>query len=334
MFQAMPPVFAGLNAADSQDAARHLQQIDVPAGQAIMMEGESDQTLAFIAKGSVEVWMGETRVGTSGAREMIGEMELFFPMTRVCSVTAAHDTTLQILTPEAFRELCDVGNPVVYNIERFAIRRLSDRLSALNVEIAGRLQGGIRLKIDRSEPGLLRKLFGSRRDTAPDVEPLEVLKKSEMFSWANQTFVELLVSHFDVVKFEKDHVICEQGDDGDEMWIIGAGEVEIVLVTDASDDSGEVIGQLGPGHAFGDGSIVMNAERTATCVARSPVTALRMKREKYLELHELNDHVGSTFRQGIIRNLVIQLLATTRRYVALQPTLAPSTTEDSHDVWR
>ena len=335
MFQAMPPVFAGLSGAHSQEAAHLLQQVEVPTGEAIMIEGETDQTLAFIAKGSVEVWMGETRVGLAAAREMLGEMELFYPMPRCCSVTASHDTTLHIFTPEAFAELCDRMNPVVYNIERYAIRRLSDRLAAMNREITARSEGGGLLHFDRSEPGLLSRLFGGRKGKVEARDALTVLKSSDMFNWADDHLVASVADHFDPVTFDKDHPICEQGEDGEEMWIIDQGEVEVVLITDEDEDTGETIGRLGPGHAFGDASIAMHAERTATCVARSSVAALEMGREKYLELHGLDDPIGSCFRQGMIRNLITHLLTTTRRYVALQPSLAPANAGPANsDVWR
>ena len=215
MFQAMPPVFAGLDSGDSQDAAHLLQQVDVGTGQAIMMEGESDQTLAFISTGSVEIWMGETRVGTAGAREMLGEMELFYTMPRACSVTAAHDTTLHIFTPDAFAQLCARGNPVVYNIERYAIRQMSDRLAELNRDIKNRSRGGDNLNFDRSTPGLLARLFRRGR-TAPDLAPLDVLMASEMFNWADPQLVGALSEHLELVKHMTDHVICEQGEDGEE----------------------------------------------------------------------------------------------------------------------
>lgn len=334
MFTAMPPVFAGLTPSESQEAAHLLQQVEVPTGEAIMMEGENDQTLAFIGKGSVEVWMGETRVGIAGARDMLGEMELFYPMPRACSVTASHDTILQIFTPEAFTELCNRNNPVVYNIERYAIRRLSDRLATLNREITSRSEGGGLLHFDRSEPGLLARLFKGRQNKVVSREPIDVLMDSDMFNWADSHMVAAVAEHFEPVTFEKDHIICEQGEESDEMWIIDQGEVEVVLVTDEDEDTGETVGRLGPGHAFGDASIAMQGERTATCVARTAVAALQMEREKYLGLHDSNDPIGSTFRQAMIRNLIVHLLTTTRRFVALQPSLAPPKADVGSDVWR
>ena len=278
--------------------------------------------------------MGETKVRKAGAREMIGEMELFYPMTRVCTVTAAHDCTLQIFTPEAYWKLCELGNPLVYNIERFAIRRLSDRLSVLNREITARSEGGSRLHFDHSKPSFLNRLFGGNANKPLAIDPTEVLINSDMFNWAQQNLVASLAADFTVVEFAKDHVICEQGEEGEAMWIIGDGEVEIVVVTDEDDETGEIIGRLGTGHAFGDASIVMHAERTATCVARTPVAALQLTREKYVELHALDNEQGSVFRQGMIRNLVIHLLTTTRRFVALQPVLSHRMTPEMSNIWR
>jgi len=328
----MPVVFRGLSQADAAEAEGFFQQVDVTDGDVIMVEGEEDQTLAFIISGSVEVWMGNTKVGTAGQGDILGEMELFYPMPRACSVTAAYPVSLHILTPENFQALCATGNPIVYQIERASIRRLGDQLRRLNTEIASRSEGQV-LMIDPKEPGLLRRLFSGRNRTS-EVHPAEVLTRSDMFNWAPEPTVHAIAPFFDVQRYDAETVICEQGEDGDRMYVIAQGEVEVVLYTDEEGDSAETVGRLKPGHAFGDASIVMLSERSASCIARSEVYLLEMDRTTFLQLHGQDDHIGSIFRQGMIRNLAIQLIATTRRYLALQSVLRQESSHDSRDIWR
>ncbi|MBA2321103.1 MAG: hypothetical protein H0V89_08105 [Deltaproteobacteria bacterium] len=40
-------------------------------------------------------------------------------------------------------------------------------------------------------------------------------------------------------------------------------------------------------------------------------------RSNFLELHGLDNSIGSVFRQGVIRNLILQLMATTDKLLAL-----------------
>ena len=189
------------------------------------------------------------------------------------------------------------------------------------------------LMLNPRQPGLLKRLF-SRNSAEPKVDPIEVLKSSELFNWASPHIVHAIAGHFQVEKYVKDEVICEQGEDGDRMYIIGSGDVEVVLYTDEDGDNAETIGRLGVGHAFGDGSIAMHSRRTASCLARSPVVTLELSRADYLTLHVADDPIGSVFRQGMVRNLVIQLVATSRRYLALQSVLASTSKRNDRDIWR
>jgi len=313
MLAAYPPVFAGLSLEASQEAASALQQIDVEAGGAIMIQGEEDTTLAFVVSGSCEVWHGDTKIGTAGARDMIGEVELFARIPRVASVTASNHVTLQIMDDESYSALCERGNPVIHAIERASLRRISDRLRAMSNSIRSNSAGTPFALHPRSE-GLLANLMSVfKREETPDVDAAAVLAASDMFSWAPGHLIQEISEAFTVTTFKKDELVCKQGEDGDAMFVLGAGSIEVVLVV--GNDRAESVATLVPGQAFGDASIALRSVRTATCVAREDSVVLCMPRVKYMELHSLDTEVGSIFRQGMIRNLIVQLLATTDRYV-------------------
>ena len=72
------------------------------------------------------------------------------------------------------------------------------------------------------------------------------------------------------------------------------------------------------GQAFGDGSLALRAPRSASCVSRGEVEVLSMGLQKFIELHDADEQGGSAFRQGIVQNLISQLMSTLDRFVDIE----------------
>ena len=136
-----------------------------------------------------------------------------------------------------------------------------------------------------------------------------------MFAWAEGAVVQQIGELFTAEAFDAEHLICKQGEPAEAMWVVADGEVDVVILT--GKDRAEKIATLGPGEAFGDATLALGTPRTASCVCHANVTCLVLPREKYLELYAVDDLVGSTFRQGVARNLVHQLVLAQQRYVEL-----------------
>jgi len=314
MLQALPPVFAGLDPDDVAVAASLLQSLALTAGDVIMEQGEEDTTLAFITTGAASVQVGDVRIGGAGARDVLGLAELFTGIPRVATVVASGPVQLTVLAPEAWMELCEAGNPAVYNIERAAIRRLGERLRWFNQGIAERSRGE-ELKLHPSR-GLFARISKSLRGkAAPDVDAATVLQQSSLFSWADGTVLQQIGESFTAERFEAEHILCRQDEAADRMWIVAEGHVDIVLLT--GPDRAEKLGSVGPGEAFGDATMAMGTSRTASCVSHQEGIALVLERDKYLELFAVDDQAGSVFRQGMVRNLVRQMLAAQKRFIEL-----------------
>jgi len=314
MLQALPPVFAGLDPADIAEASALLQPLALEAGDVIMEQGEEDTTLAFITSGAASITVGDVRVGGAGARDVVGLIELFTGLPRVATITASGPIQLLVLAPEAWTQLCERGHPAVYNIERAAIRRLGERLRYFNQGIAERTAGEA-LEL-HPKSGLFARITKSLRGTsAPDVDPASVLQRSSLYSWADGAVLQRIGECFGAERFEKEHILCRQGEDSDRMWVVAEGHVDVVVMT--APDRAEKLATLGPGEAFGDAAMPTGTARSASCVTHEDGVALVMERDKYLELFAVDDEVGSVFRQGMVRNLVQQILAAQRRFVEL-----------------
>lgn len=310
---ALPPAFAGLDPEDSQEAAACLQPFSLESGDLLMQQGEEDFTMAFVVQGSVSFMDGETRVGGATSRDMIGEVELFGQLPRTATVVASTPTHLLVLAHEQWIELCERGSPAVYNIERLSHRRIADRVRWLAEGVAERSNGS------RPAPGTPRKgligrlssLLGAR---TPSLDASQVLAHSTLFDWADPTVLREIAAHFGVERLGAGSVPCRQGEVGEQAWLVVDGQVDAVVRVGGS---AETIAELGPGQAFGDGTLAQHAPHIASFVCKTDVVALTISRDRYSDLFATNDAAGSVFRQAMLRNLIYQLLSAQQRFVEL-----------------
>jgi len=332
---ALPPVFAGLDPVATQEAAGFLQRVSLEAGEVVMAEGDDDFTLAFVESGAIQLTVDGVHIGSAGAHHMLGEIELFGQMPRVATAMASSALQLAVLEHEDYIELCNRGNPAAFNLERHAIRRIGERMRWLDDGITDRSLGIAYVLPDvQPKRGLLSGLFGGRRP--PQVDPVAVLRSSPLFDWADPAVIAALGAEFEVVKFRAGQVICRQGEVASSMFVLAEGRADVLLQT--SPRSAEMIATLSAGQACGESGMLQSTPRSSTTVARDDVIALRLHRHYFEQLVAIDDAVGSTFRQGLLRNMIALLLATQRRFVEIE--LAGSSPEETYrgspvsTVWR
>lgn len=315
MITVLPPMFAGLELEDQEQARALLQPMRFHTGDIVLAEGDEDRSMAFVLAGSAELTVGDSRVGTVGARDTLGEMELFTGFPRVASVRALTQLDLLVLDGEAFMELCESGNPIVYRLEQHALRKVGDALRGLDEKIIA-LSDGEPFELHPRKQSLLDRLNPFKRKTAaPDIDKTEVLSQSELFGWAPANQLDELAADFETVSFSNDERICIQGEVGETMYIIASGQVDVVL--QIGEDRAERVSTLGPGMAFGESAIVHACPRTATCVAKGDVHCLMMDRDHFMAIAETLSLPSSVFRQGLVRNLVLQVQRAIQRFVFL-----------------
>ena len=328
MLGALPPVFAGLDPVATQEAAGFLQRVTIEPGELLMVEGDDDFTLAFIESGAVQLTVDGLHIGGAGAHQMLGEIELFGQMPRVATATASGRVQLSVLEHGDYIEICNRGNPAAFNLERHAIRRIGERMRWLDDGITDRSRG-IAYVLPDVKPrraGLFSGLFGGRRQ--PDVDPVSVLRGSPLFDWADPAVLSTLGHQFEAVEFRAGQVICRQGELASSMYVLAEGRADVLLQT--SPETAEMIATLSAGQACGESGMLQSTPRSSTTVARDDVMALRLERYAFDQLVAVDDAVGSTFRQGLLRNLIALLLATQRRFVEI----GLSSGQPSEDTFR
>jgi ABC-type multidrug transport system fused ATPase/permease subunit len=97
-------------------------------------------------------------------------------------------------------------------------------------------------------------------------------------------------------------VICRQGSVGDELFVLGRGEVEVVL--EDEDGHERIIGSLSEGEYFGEISFLRRVPRTATVRARTQTELHILRRQDFDQLLErlgsdLTAHLDRTAQERI-----------------------------------
>jgi CRP-like cAMP-binding protein len=85
------PLFAGLTDAERTDAASHLEERTVHAGEHLSNEGGAGYFLFVIESGTADVSHGDEVVATLGPGEFFGEAAVLETTRRTATVTASTD---------------------------------------------------------------------------------------------------------------------------------------------------------------------------------------------------------------------------------------------------
>ncbi|MFN8515490.1 MAG: cyclic nucleotide-binding domain-containing protein [Chloroflexia bacterium] len=116
------------------------------------------------------------------------------------------------------------------------------------------------------------------RPAAPAPVPASLLSQP-LFGDLSPSEAALLGLFVQRESAETGQVIVRQGEEGDALFLIEAGEVEVRAHGEDGEET--VITKLGPGHYFGEIALVTGGPRNADVVALTPLTLLRLDRSGY-----------------------------------------------------
>lgn len=308
MYDFLPPIFKGLATPDVATALQRFQTLEVEAGVRVIEEGDEDPTLCVVHTGELVVKTGETRLGKASAGDLLGEMALFAGGMRSASVETLTPCKLLVLDWENYDYLRRAKHPIAFAIEDGALETLTDRLRKVGERIS-RMAEGTPVQHVRPPQGFFGRvssMLGSGGVFPARVDGPAVLAKSPLFAGARPEVLAEVAATFTPVGASKGHFLCTEGEQGDEMYLIATGLVDVLVATHG--DKVEVVATLEPGEAFGMCTLVQPGQpRMASCVVKDRMTALSMDKLKWAETATRGDLVGSVLRVAMIRALADQL---------------------------
>jgi CRP/FNR family cyclic AMP-dependent transcriptional regulator len=139
----------------------------------------------------------------------------------------------------------------------------------------------------------------------------DALRKVPMFAKLEPSKLRLLAFTSQLLTFEDDEILFEQGDPSDSAYVVLDGDMEVLV---GSGDEIDVAGVLGINELVGEMGVLANAPRSATIRARGQVVALRIESVLFLDLIAENASVAL----DVMRQLSAKLTRSHRRYEELQ----------------
>jgi len=110
-----------------------------------------------------------------------------------------------------------------------------------------------------------------------------VVRNHFLFRHLDRISSQELASFF-TVKFMPGEIIFEQGQPGDNFYIIKSGEVER-LIKHPEDEKESIVGTLRPGQSFGELSLMFDSPRGSTTRAKTEVECWAISAENFQRLH-------------------------------------------------
>jgi len=133
--------------------------------------------------------------------------------------------------------------------------------------------------------------------TLSTIERVFLLQGSELFRQIPTQELVLVAQLCQEVAFTNGEMFIQAGDEGDCLYIIAAGEVSVVV---------EGHGQIGvnrTGNVIGEMALISRNPRSASCIALTDVTALKITRSDFRSLMEENPAVTLGVLEVIVNRL-------------------------------
>jgi CRP-like cAMP-binding protein len=254
------PLFSQIDRDGLRALISAFEMITVPAGEAVITEGEEGAEAYIVARGELEATRRRSDHDLEGSAEegdadgmtmgpitlarltngaLFGEMALLSRAPRGASVVACRPSILLVARREALEDVA-FEQPQV------------------GVELAAHCRRRMVTNLLRTSPVLIA------------VDPQER---------------PALVERFETRVFEKGDKLIETGQETSGLHLIASGEVAVV-----GEDGGEpfVISTLGAGEVVGEVALVLRRKANADVVAVHPTVTLHLPREDFLSL--IRDH--------------------------------------------
>lgn len=110
----------------------------------------------------------------------------------------------------------------------------------------------------------------------------ETIRQIPFFSGLRREDLARVAGKLEEERFSSGQVIFCQDEDGEAMYVVGSGAVEVILEKDGV--RVESLGVLGPYECFGEMSLLTGEKRSATAIALVETTVLKLRKDAWDEL--------------------------------------------------
>jgi len=140
-----------------------------------------------------------------------------------------------------------------------------------------------------------------------------ILSLSEFFHGLTDVQMKLIASICEPASYTRGHILLEENERSDDLYVIGEGEVEILmnpaLVSPQDEDAAlVVVARLGPGQSFGEIALVDHGIRSATArVSRDKTQVLKLSGRRLMLLCDTYPELGYAVMKNLAADLALKI---------------------------
>ncbi|CAA9301928.1 MAG: hypothetical protein AVDCRST_MAG77-5732 [uncultured Chloroflexi bacterium] len=128
-----------------------------------------------------------------------------------------------------------------------------------------------------------------------------LLSTVDLFSGLSRVALAKIAASLDPVQLADHEPACVQGDPGDSMYIVSGGSLGVFILPDGVHEAR--VATLGPGACFGEMALLTGEPRSATVRALGAAEALRLERERFVDLLRREPAIGLAISATLSRRL-------------------------------
>ncbi|MCY1058619.1 cyclic nucleotide-binding domain-containing protein [Nannocystis sp. SCPEA4] len=280
--------FAGVPEEELRASLPQWRVLSLKDERLLWKQGRPADELALVHAGSLDVIVNGTVIGKVGVGELIGETAIFLSgAVRMATLRASRPTQVLALPSAALQQLRAAGSPVYDALLRHALVTAAGRCRELDRQIAQVRQGNFAVPLAPEKAGFFSRLWQRVRQppvTAIACPPLEeLLAQHPVLAHSSEAVRAALVAAFTPRPFRRGDVVCRQGAEDDQVYVLAAGKADVMREIEAS-GSALLLARFEPGTIFGVFAFASGGPRTASIVATEDGWAYAMDGAAYRAL--------------------------------------------------
>jgi CRP-like cAMP-binding protein len=181
------------------------------------------------------------------------------------------------------------------------------------------------LRINPSSRDVSERLAQLYSEKIREAKPARSFPHIPLFSELKEGELQLLLSHIQSKTFQKDALICREGEKGDSLFVISRGNVAILKQTPGGKEIR--VQNLKDGDFFGEFGFFVDQKRHATVKAMTDCELLEISKSglhEIIKVHpRLNEVLQNLFKERVLDN-----------FLALSPLFSSLTSEERREVMK
>ncbi len=137
-----------------------------------------------------------------------------------------------------------------------------------------------------------------------------IVKQSPVFEGFTNWQARKLIAASDIEEFAGGHQLIHDGEDGDTMYVVLEGELEVTKGAGA--DRFE-INRVGPGQVIGEVALMAQVQRTADVTALTPIKVLTLNLKSLSELQRFSPYLAAKLNLNLAKILGLRLADTLKK---------------------